>query len=153
MVLGLYTAALKTYVTGLGEGKEPLLSRDRVQELLTLLEKHPFLRRIETVTVQDPLAAEKHYFNGRSQFRDRRYADAERNFRAAIEQFNQDARYFYYLGLARLAQGQRDAYEYFRQGARLESQNHPAPDAVNKDLETVQGAWRRLINEARTDPR
>jgi hypothetical protein len=151
MVKGLYTAALKTYVAGLGDTGQ--LSADKARDLLTLIEQHPFLKRVETVTVQDPLAAERHYFNGRSLYNARRYADAERSFRAAIEQFNSDARYFYYLGLSRMAQGDRDAYEFFLQGARLERQNKPAPDAVNKDLETIQGGTRRLISEARVDPR
>jgi hypothetical protein len=151
VIKGLYTQALKSYVEGLAKNGQ--LNAQQAKRLLNIIEKHPFLKRPETLVLQDPMAAEKFYFNGRSQFNKGCWADAERSFRSAIEQFNQDARYFYFLGLTRLAQNERDAYEYFRQGAKLERQNRPGPEAVDRDLERVQGEWRRGLNEARRDPR
>jgi hypothetical protein len=150
-IKGRYTQALKSYVEGLA--KTGQLGAPQARRLMGIIEKHPFLKRPETLARQDPLAAERFYFNGRSQYNNRRWADAERSFRSAIEQFGQDARYFYFLGLTRLAQDQGDFYEYFRQGAQLERQNHPDSEAIDRDLERVQGNWRRVLNEARRDPR
>ena len=56
-----------------------------------------------------------------------------------MEHDGQDARYYYFLGLAQLMQGDRDAYEDFDQGARLEQQNRPPRAAVSAALERVQG--------------
>ncbi len=54
--------------------------------------------------------------------------------------------------LARLAQGKREAYEDFDQGARLERQGRPDSAAVAAALERVQGQVRWVLNAARTRP-
>jgi tetratricopeptide (TPR) repeat protein len=81
-----------------------------------------------------------------------RYADAEKEFVAAAENDSSDARYYYYLGLSRLAQNKRDAYEDFDQAARLERLGRPGRAAVSASLERVQGSMRRVLNEIRTRP-
>ena len=69
----------------------------------------------------------------------------------AIYYNDQDGRYLYFLGLARLAQpGKRDtALEDFRQAARLEALGRPSSPAVSVALERVQGADRRFLNAGR----
>ena len=52
--------------------------------------------------------------------------DAEAAFTGAIQADNQDARYFYFLGLTHLALNRRDdAHADFEEGARLEEQHRP----------------------------
>ena len=62
---------------------------------------------------------------------------------------SQDARYHYFLGLSRLAQDKREAYEDFDQAARLERLGRPGRPAVSAALERVQGPMRRVLNEIR----
>lgn len=76
-----------------------------------------------------------------------RYPEAERAFAAAVKMDAGDARYFYYLGLARLQQGKRaEAAEAFRRGGRLEMQNKPPGPALGVALERVQGDARRTLD-------
>jgi hypothetical protein len=145
---GLHNEALQTYVKGL----EPLLSRDQAEGLMSLIKNHPGMKRPEIQSVPDPFEAERRYTVGQGQYFDRRYADAEKNFLAAIRSYGQDARYFYYLGLTQLAQNKPEARLAFQQGAILERENRPARDQVSKALERVQGAVRRILNEARDKP-
>jgi hypothetical protein len=149
-VKGLYTQALRTYADGLR--KQGLLAPVHANALLDLIARHPMLRRPESRNVPDPLIAEKHYSAGLNFYTARRYADAEKELLAAIENDNGDARYYYFLGLARLAQGKRDAAEDFDAGARLEREGRPDRAAVSTALERVQGAARRRLNAVRERP-
>ena len=63
-----------------------------------------------------------------------------------------DARYFYFLGLSRLAQGSREAMEDFDEAAQLERAGKPDRAAVSTALERVQGPMRRALNNIRTRP-
>jgi tetratricopeptide (TPR) repeat protein len=148
-VKGLPTRALIAYA----EGLRPYLPPAYANGLLALVENHPALKRPESLSVPDPLEAERHYTAGLNFYTARDYPDAEKEFLAAVENDGQDARYFYFLGLARLAQGRRDAYEDFDQGAKLEQRNRPSRAAVSTALERVQGPPRRALNEARSRPR
>ena len=65
---------------------------------------------------------------------------AGKEFAAAVENDNGDARYYYFLGLARLAQGKRDAYEDFDQGARLEELGRPTRAAVPSSVSACSSA-------------
>ncbi len=122
-VQGLWTEALNAFATGL----YPYISPDYDAVLANVLQGHPALRRPTVMTVADPLAAAQHYAAGLQWYNERRYADAEKEFEEAVENDGQDARYYYYLGLPRLQQGDRsDAQEDCRnQGARLERQSRP----------------------------
>jgi tetratricopeptide (TPR) repeat protein len=142
---GLWTQALNTYVRGL----KPHLSREHYEGLKYIVENHPAQRRPDQQRVPHPVQAEKHYSQGLTRYFARDYAQAEKEFSRAIENFDRDARYHYFLGLAQLAQGKRGSQENFEQGARLESDNRPTQSAVNAALERIQGDPRRLINEAR----
>ena len=144
-VKGLYTQSLNSYVAGL----RPHLSRELYAGLKRIVENHPMQRRPDRSRVPHPFQAQKHYAAGLSRFFERDYATAEKEFAKAIENFDLDARYHYYLGLARLQQRKRGPAEDFDQAARLELEGRPARDAVDASLERIQGRPRRLINEAR----
>jgi tetratricopeptide (TPR) repeat protein len=149
-VKGLYTRALNVYTAGLRE--KGLLAPGYANALLDLIAEHPALRRPETLLIPDPLEAERHYSAGLNFFFARNYAQAEREFLSAVQNDNADARYFYFLGMSRLALGQRDAYEDLDQGARLEWLGKPSRAAVSTALERVQGPMRQLVNAIRTRP-
>ncbi len=148
-IKGLWTPALKVYV----EGLRPFLSPEHAVGLLAIVNGHPNLRSSTFLTVGDPVEAEKHYAAGLRWFNNREYAKAEKEFFTAVEQDSQDARYYYYLGLSHLVQGDRDALEDFEQGARLEQQDRPPRAAVSAALERVQGPARLQLNNVRDRPR
>jgi hypothetical protein len=149
-VKGLYTPALRTYVAGLREKR--LLPAGYANGLLDLIDSHPALQRPSSRRTPDPNGAERHFAAGVNLFFDRKYAGAEKELLSAVEQDGGDARYFYFLGLARLAQGKREAYQDFDQGASLERSGHPSRAAVSAALERVQGRMRRELNAVRTRP-
>lgn len=149
-IKGLYTRALQVYTAGLRDNG--LLAPEHANTLLELLQGHPVLRRPESKEQPDPLRGERHYASGLNQFFAGQYARAEKEFLSAVENDKNDARYHYYLGLTRLAQGKREAHEDFDQGARLERQGRPDTTAVSAALERVQGPMRKLLNAARTRP-
>jgi tetratricopeptide (TPR) repeat protein len=149
-IKGLYTRALRAYTVGLA--RNHLLPPAHANLLLDLIENAPGLKRPETVMIPDPLEGEKHYSAGLNFFAARNFANAEREFLLAIENDNGDARYFYYLGMARLAQGNRDGYDDLDQGAYLERLGRPERAAVSAALERIQGPMRVTINAIRTRP-
>ncbi|HEX5271185.1 MAG TPA: hypothetical protein VFW33_11880, partial [Gemmataceae bacterium] len=137
---GLWTPALKTYVTGL----RPHVRRDYADTLADLVEHNPALRRPPSLDPPNPLLADVSYASGLRHYFAGRYADAAEAFLKAIEYDDQDARYYYYLGLSRLALDKpAEAAEDFRAGAELELQNRPGREAVSAALERVQGAARQ----------
>jgi len=144
-IQGMWTQALNTYV----EGLRPHLGRDQFEGLKYIVDNHPVQRRPDRLRVSQPFQAEQHYVIGLGRFHARDYAGAEKEFTKAIGNFDQDARYHYFLGLARLQQGKRGAPEEFDEAARLEADGRPARDAVDVALERIQGEPRRLIKEAR----
>lgn len=109
------------------------------------------VKPVVTATV-NPDEAEKHYTAGLSRYFARRYADAEAEFLRAVENYGEDARFYYFLGLSRFMQGKPAAAD-FAQGAALEQEDRPGLEAVSKALERVQGEGRTLVNEARRRPR
>jgi tetratricopeptide (TPR) repeat protein len=145
---GLWTEALQEYVTGLE--KLPTPPPDYAKRLNELVSRHPAFRIPDTLSVPEPLVAEKHYAKGLSFYNARRYADAEKEFTRAINNDAQDARYWYYLGLSRLALGNRDeAIESFRRGSILERESRPNRTMVSESLERIQGPRRQVVNEFR----
>jgi hypothetical protein len=144
-IKGQWSRALQTYVDGL----RPHLKREHAEGLSELIRNHPILKRPELPATADGSEAEKHYADGLRHYFARRFSNAEKEFNSAIEQENQDARFFYFLGLARLAQNNRDAYEDFEQAAKLELQDRPGRAAVSQALERVQGKARKVLNQVR----
>jgi tetratricopeptide (TPR) repeat protein len=143
---GLWTPAVKVYAAGL-RGR---IRRDYADGLADLIEHHPGLRRPSSMEPPNPLLAEGSYATGLRHYFAHKYSDAESAFVKAIEYDNQDARYFYFLGLSRLAQDKRsDAEADFQEGAQLERQNRPGREAVSTALERIQGTARQAVNRYR----
>jgi Tetratricopeptide repeat len=143
-VKGLWTQALNAYVVGL----RPHLSRELADGLEYIVNNNPVQRRPDRMRIALPAQAERFYASGLGRFFARDYPGAEKAFTRAIENFDLDARYHYFRGLARLQQG-KIAGEDLDQAARLELNGRPNRDAVETALERVQGRPRVLINEAR----
>ena len=118
-----------------------------------MIDEHPAFQHPDAANKPNPLLADKHFGNGLHLFWEHQYAQAEAQFKQAMDYFNQDARYAYFLGLAQLAQNtklKRDqAYFSFEQGARLEAQGRPSIGEINTSLERVQGPIRLLLNDYR----
>lgn len=143
---GQRTEGLKQYAKGL----ELLYPASTVTRLL---EEHPAFQVPDALARANPLLAEKHYGMGLHFFYDKKYADAEVQFRQAIAYFDKDARYYYFLGLAQLEQHtkiKRDAAYYaWEQASRLEANSRPRSDEVNIALERIQGSRRTLLDSYR----
>jgi hypothetical protein len=107
----------------------------------------------EPTTPSDPLGAERHYVRGLSNFWAGRYWAAESDFFDAVRDAgssSQDARYYYFLGLAQLAQGKNDeAREMLRLAGILEKDRRPSSAVVSRALERVQGNLRRVLEDYR----
>lgn len=144
-IKGMWSRALFIYV----EGLRPHLSPEEYEGLVALLKNHPQLQRPDNLNGTNPAEAENRFAQGLRAYFTCNFADAEKAFRAATEADNQDARYFYFLGMTRSMLGKPEAAEDFQQGLRLERQNKPSSAAINASLERVQGDSRRLLNEAR----
>jgi hypothetical protein len=146
---GLWKKALETYA----DGVRPHIRRDYGDVLAEIITNHPDLKRPESRTIADPLAAEQAYAAGMANYFARRYDRAEEQFLAAVQNDSQDARYYYFLGLARWSQNTREkraeAKADFEHGADLERHNRPGSDAVNAVLERVQGQPRREVDQFR----
>ncbi len=79
-----------------------------------------------------------------------RYTDAERSFATATQADAADARYWYFLGLSRYAQGNTGAADAaFKTGADWESRGKPGRRGVATALESIQGPARRALEAAR----
>ncbi len=150
-VLGLHTRALMVFAAGLRD--QGVLGAVYANQLFDLVNKNPALKRPESRNVPDPLAGERHYSSGLNFFASRNYADAEKELLSAVENDNADARYYYFLGLSRLAQRKRSlAVEDFDAGARLERLGRPERATVSAALERVQGPMREVLNDVRKRP-
>jgi hypothetical protein len=148
-VRGRWDSAWQTYV----EGLRPILPREYGEGLAFLLRNDPRLQRPGSLRTSNPMEADKHFAAGLNFFYNRDYVNAEKEFLLAVEADSQDARFFYYLGLSRLAQNRRrDAFADFRQAVLLERLHRPSQAAVDESLERVQGPLRRIVNETRQSP-
>jgi tetratricopeptide (TPR) repeat protein len=145
-VKGRWNEALRTFALGL----RPHIRRDYADVLIDLVNRHPMLRRPDKLDIPDPLRAEAFFTTGLRHFGAKNYLDAEKAFLSAVEADNQDARYFYYLGLTRMALCKRDdATADYQQGAVLEGQGKPGRAAVSESLEGIQGTPRQILNSFR----
>src|SRR5207248_10291542 len=97
----------------------------------------------------NPALAERHFGRGAHLFWQRNYAAAEREFDEALRYFPSDARYLWFLGLARYQQGKSSYHEDFRQAAALEQSGSPNRAEVNAALERVQGPVRGVLGRYR----
>lgn len=121
-----------------------------VKELKDLLAKSAAGQRVELPATADPLEAELQYTAGVQAFYSGNYVEAERALADAARQGIQDARYLYFLGLARYQQGNTAAADVdFREAARLERQSKPGRAGVNRALERIQGPGRQALERYR----
>jgi len=78
-----------------------------------------------------------------------RFVEAEAMLQTIVELHAGDARYWYFLGLAKFAQGKPDAAEAFKRGAEQENRNLPSTRDINDALERVQGSARAALKPYR----
>ncbi len=149
IVLEEYQAAL-TLTLRLMELKAGPESADLLRRIMR---EDPRLKARDTFREPDVAAADRYYMIGRRHYFAGAYPAAEESFRAAVKEDDADARYHYFLGLARLAQGKKEGAEAaFDKGAALEAQGLPPRRDVNAALEPIQGALRRRLNDEREKP-
>ncbi len=148
-IKGRWSQALQVYL----EGIRPMLPREYYDGLMYLILNDPRLKRPDSLRIPNPLAAEKHFAAGLNFYFDGDFINAEKSFLLTIENDSQDARFFYFLGLSRLALNRRrEAYADFNQGVLLERVNRPAPVEVDQSLERIQGPARCILDEFRQSP-
>ncbi|MCI0380114.1 MAG: hypothetical protein L0215_21225 [Gemmataceae bacterium] len=109
----------------------------------------------EPAALQRPNAilAEQFFGKGLHLFWTKKYPAAEHEFKQALAYYGHDARYFYYLGLAQLAQKTKDkreaAQQSFDRAVKLELDRRPDVAVVNYSLERLPGDMRAMIHELR----
>jgi hypothetical protein len=144
---GQRTEGLKEYAKGL-EMLQPGAQFGK------LLDEHPAFQVPDAMQRANPILAEKHYGIGLHLYQQRKFAEAETQFKQAVSYFDKDARYLYYLGLCQLEQGsknKRDAALYsWEQASRLEANSRPNTAEVNLALERIQGSRRVLLDGYRS---
>ncbi len=90
------------------------------------------------------------YDSGIQAYFDGRYADAEAAFAEAVKVQPSDARYWYFLGLCKYAQGKTsEAVSDFKSGADWEGRAKPGRRIVATALEPIQGAARLELEKYR----
>ena len=145
--MGMRTEGLREYAKGL-ELIQP------GAQFSKLLDDHPAFQVPDAALQANPILAEKHYGIGLHLYHERQYGEAEKQFKQAVNYFDKDARYFYYLGLTQIEQRTRlkreSALYSWEQAARLESNSRPNTAEVNLALERVQGARRTLLDSYRS---
>jgi hypothetical protein len=111
------------------------------------------VRTADTTFQPNPLLADKHFSTGLDLFWNKNYTAAEVEFTKALTFYDEDARYCYFLGMARYLQGSTQkrklAETDFERGVQLELARHPGAREINSSLERVQGDMRRLVNSYR----
>jgi tetratricopeptide (TPR) repeat protein len=146
---GKKTEGLKEYVIGLQLLYPGLATKD----LSRMIETHPAFQQPDSQVRPNVASASRHYGRGLERFWNRRYEQAEEEFRQAVANDPEDARYRYFLGLARYLQNskaKREAAVYdFEQAATLERFNRPESVAVNASFERLPYSLRQMLNNYR----
>ena len=123
------------------------------EELVKMVRDHPAFQQLDAQANADPRMAERYFSKGLEFFWQRKYPEAEAQFAQAKSFYETDARYHYFLGLARFQQKDRKKLEAAKfdltEGARLEALSRPDAVRVNASLERVQGALRQMIADYR----
>ena len=79
-----------------------------------------------------------------------RHFDSEQEFSKATQADPNDARYWYFLGFSRYAQGRTyEAAEAYKRGAENESRNQPNARDINIALERIPRAAKQSLAEYR----
>jgi hypothetical protein len=147
--LGKRNEGLLNYIKGL----ELVLPGAETQDLAKIVNSHPAFRQSDLAGQINPQMSERHFAKGLEFFWAKKYLDAENEFKKAVTYFSEDARYYYFLGMSRLLQKEREKLllaEYdFELGVQLEIARKPATQAINASLERIQGELRRVLNSKR----
>ncbi len=144
---GKYEPALNEYLNAVKTLRAlPKEQEDLFQRIVAV---HPSLQKLNTAS-GDPSQALKQYTVGLELYRDGLYAKAEQAFALATQYENKDARYRYYLGMARWQQNKTEpASEDFTAAAALEAQGRPTTRVINSVLEGIQGTVRTELERYR----
>jgi hypothetical protein len=146
---GKKTEGLKNFVKGL----ELIYPGAATADLVKMIETHPAFGQPDVALNANPPLAEKHFGKGLDFFWSKKYADAEGEFLKAVSFYRNDARYHYFLGMARWLQGTKDKKAQadfdFQQGVQLEQTRQPGIREINASLERVQGDLRKVLNSYR----
>ena len=144
---GRRTEALKDYSKGV-ELLNPKNNESR--DIAKMIDNHPAFQHPDAANRPNPVLAEKHFNYGLQHYWAKRYAEAEAQFKQALDYYDQDARYLYFLGFAQLAQKsnlKRDQGLFsLERGVQLETVGRPSVSEINLSLERVQGELRQLVN-------
>jgi hypothetical protein len=131
--------------------------QDMTQKLVDAKQLKPGEKPVRTPRAPsqdaDLTLAERYYSSGVAHYWGGDYATAEKDLDTAIRYFKDDARFFYFLGLARWQEGKREqANEAFQKGNELEAKSRPSSAQINSTLERIQGAARQAIDLTREHP-
>jgi tetratricopeptide (TPR) repeat protein len=151
--LNRYNDALAEYsrgIKGLKVNGVKALPREYDGVLDRILAQHPALQKPDPNLVPDDSLAIKHYSDGLEFYRKGDYKKAEVELVQAIRYDPKDARYHYFLGMARWHDGRHEAAtEDFKAGSLLELRGQPTYRVVNASLERVQGDLRKAVEKYR----
>jgi tetratricopeptide (TPR) repeat protein len=127
--------------------------QSKLTDALAKIAAHQAGARAEGGNSPNRMLAEEHYEAGHQAYWQGNYQAAAREFDQAIREAgkpSRDARYLYYLGLARFQQGdEQEAREAFLQASAIERDHSTQRPAVNGALERVQGQARAILNTYR----
>lgn len=93
--------------------------------------------------------ANRSYAVGLIAYRGGKYADAQTAFATATDSNPADARYWYFLGLARTQTGTTGADDAFKKGAEMEARNKPGARVIDAALERLSFADKQRVNKYR----
>jgi tetratricopeptide (TPR) repeat protein len=96
------------------------------------------------------VTADRMFANGLMLYRNNQLFYAEQAFENAIKENDRDARYWYFLGLSRLALGNNEqAVKDFKEGAEREKRNLPGSAIVDRSLERLPMDARQTLAQYR----
>jgi tetratricopeptide (TPR) repeat protein len=147
--LGKKNEGLLNYVKGL----ELVYPGINTEELVKMVNTHPAFQQSDLALQVNPVMSERHFAKGLEQFWAKNYPAAEGEFKKAVSFFNEDARYYYFLGMSQYLQKSKqkvaDAEYSIELGVKLEIARKPASYVINASLERIQGELRRMLNARR----
>src|SRR5262249_32169316 len=128
--------------------------KEAVAGLQVILAGHPALNRPAPRSPQNPILALKYYDRGRDLYWSRKFAEAEQEFLRAYQNYREDPRYHYYLGLSQLRKRTREKIGEgkvnCKEAGKLEQLHQPeSTEYVDFALEPIQGKVRKLLNRYR----
>jgi tetratricopeptide (TPR) repeat protein len=147
--LGKKNEGLLNYVKGL----ELSYPGADTQELAKMVNTHPAFQQSDLALQVNPVLSERHFAKGLELFWGKNYAAAEAEFKKAVTFYNEDARYYYFLGMSQYLQKskikQAEAEYSIELGVKMEIARRPTSQVINASLERIQGELRQMLNARR----